>query len=120
MARKYCKNAECPIGTFLAKRRDQLFCSVVCRNQYNNFEYKLRIEPYKQIADQLLEQDLILAKLLQNQKFVFFDSNGFKAFGIELKNARQLVHEQGKLMKAIFVSFIISNLKDNHYKLERL
>ncbi|QNA44283.1 hypothetical protein [Lacibacter sediminis] len=120
MVKKNCKNPDCYKGLFLAKRRDQLFCSVACRNQFNNFEYKLRMEPYKKIADQLYQQDLILAKLLRNQKSVFLDINGFKSYGIELKNARQLVYEQGKLMKAIFVSFVINNFKDNHYKLERL
>lgn len=120
MAKKSCKNVECPNRTFFAKRRDQLFCSIRCRNQYYNAEYKFRMDPYKQVADQLYQQDLALTGLLNNQQLALLDFESFEPLGIKLKNARQLVYENGKLMKAIFVCFTITKSKDNYYKIERL
>jgi hypothetical protein len=120
MATIKCKNSECTKGFFIAKRKDQLFCSVVCRNQYNNLGYKFKMEPYKQIAEQLYQQDFILNKLIRDGKFAALNYADFGFYGIELQNARQLKYEQEKLNKATFVNFTITHYKDNVYKLERL
>lgn len=63
------KCIEC-LKWFNANRSDQVFCSTICRNAYNNSIQAKINAPYNEIAKNLKEQDKLLIMML-TQMFFF-------------------------------------------------
>lgn len=116
-----CKNPHCHDRVFHPKKLDQEFCTTRCRNQYNNYLYKLKMAPYKKIGDALFEQDTAICNLLKSKEVGFLKYDDFKAYSIDFDNARQLhFGENQKVEKAIFVKFEITLFKDPLYKIKKI
>ncbi|MCW3105703.1 MAG: hypothetical protein JWQ09_209 [Segetibacter sp.] len=93
---RICSNCE---REFEASRLDQIFCSVRCRNAFNNEANKEKLAPYKEIMDNLRKQDKILDGLWKYNVDVLFEKNKLRTFQIKPSNARQVVMDANNKIK---------------------
>lgn len=91
---------------FLLKRIDQLFCSMKCRNAFNNSTYKKRTDYYRALAYQLMQQDELIDSLVESNGLGLIHRNEIESFGIELDCSRKLiVNDKGNILEVKFRRF---------------
>jgi len=110
---------EC-LKRFNANRSDQVFCSTICRNAYNNSIQAKINAPYNEIAKNLKEQDRLLEKYDVNPD-VLFHIDHLTKYGININHAyRYHYNQNNKLIAIEFVKYKLQSDGISLFKIVKL
>ncbi len=113
---------ECPNGRhkFEPSRVNQIFCSIRCRNAWNNNAYKKELADYKKIMDRLRFADKNFDALFKKQGTYILQDH-FRDHKVSFDSARQLHYDSKNLIvKAIYVRYQLTLIEEKIYKIEKI
>jgi hypothetical protein len=100
------------------KRKDQKYCTLRCRNSFNNSNYREQLLPYRAILEKARLTENIIEKLFLSG-VSFLKVEELYKFNIELNNGLKIyVDSKNHIKHAIFGRYFI-NAEENLYRISK-